>query len=323
MTGDSATEVAKLCLAGEYERAVNVGEQRVVEQPDDLALRLRMATTYGGLERFDDAYRHLDEAESVSDGQNATVFYERARLDSFGGRTSAREAAQRSIEVDPMQSQLMYFFAEHPWQGDYIVMPGMRLIYSPIPKSGSTSIKSALLNFVDEEQRKGPQGKGPHRTFNGERVRQDRLRVRDLPNEYYRFAVVRDDLERFESYYKRNVVEAESLQRAAKGRSEHFGLPTIPTIDELATDLAKYQYLFLDVAHHTLPTRAYLHSDPSFYDDVFELSQMAELEQRLFAHTAEHISLPHELKSSGPDSGARLSDDAHAALVRYYEPNRS
>ena len=67
MTGDSATEVAKLCLAGEYERAVNVGEQRVVEQPDDLALRLRMATTYGGLERFDDAYRCLLYTSDAAD----------------------------------------------------------------------------------------------------------------------------------------------------------------------------------------------------------------------------------------------------------------
>ena len=198
------------------------------------------------------------------------------------------------------------------------MLADQRVVYSPIPKSGSTSIKSAFLGIDDVHGGDSAHRRGPHRTFDGERVRNDRLRLGDLQlDDHYRFAVVRDDIERFRSYHQRNVVESGSLQRAVKGRDEFFGLPTLPTIDELAINLAKYQYLFLDVRHHTLPTRAYLHRDVDFYDDVFELSELDQLVERLAEHTGTRLEVEHKLRSSAPPSD-ELSAQARSALASYY-----
>lgn len=308
-------QVAQLAVTGHYDEALQLGDRGVVDTPCDVALRIRMARLNAGLRDFDAAYRHLNEAESASQSQNATVFSERARLDAFSARDSGQTAALRAIELNPDQNQHIYYLAGHRLQGEFIILNELGLVYSPIPKSGSTSVKSSFLEL--ERSRAGgtePTG-GPHKVFGGPRIRADRLRLDsiDLAN-FFSFTVVRDDVQRFESYHSKNVSESKSLRRRAADRDELFGLPTMPDMEYLAVHLREYQYVFADVVHHTLPSRAYLHHDPDFYDRVFSLAELNELTQFLSERTGIDLDVRHELQSEGPARRTQLSDLAIEAL---------
>lgn len=315
MTSEHAAAVAQLCATGDDERALALGEQLAAENPHDVALRLRLGFIYGAHERFDAAFAHMDAAADFSNGSDEAVLSKRAGLEAFSGRGDASASANAAIEIDPLQPQSIYYLAAHEWQGDYLLLDDARVLCSPIPKCASTSLKQL---FAQLEPASGDER--PHQRFGGPRIRQDRLRLqeRDLEH-HYRFAVVRDDLARFQSYYARNVVQAESLRREGHGLDTYLGLSTRPDLDELVSRLRHYQYVFLDVRHHTLPTRAYLHHDAGFYDDVFELTDIEELRVRLSEHTGTALDLAHKLRS-GPTTEAGLSSSSRETLREYYGP---
>lgn len=313
MTGELAAEVAQLCAAGEDAHAIETGERLLNRAPDDVDLRLRMGFVYGALEQFDNAFVQLDAAAQHSAGARADVFAQRARLEAFSGRGDAKASANRAIEIDPLQPQSTYFLAEHHWRGDYVLLKDARVVCSPIPKSATTSLKHLF-----DQMEPAADGERVHRRFGGPRMRRDRLRLGQLRIEgFYRFAVVRDDSARFQSYHRRNVVQAESLRRAGHGLDTYLGLTTVPSIDELANQLARYQFVFLDVRHHTLPTSAYLHHDADFYDDIFALDQIDLLVERLVAHTGTRYEVAHKLASTVAVDTALSADTAHA-LREYY-----
>ncbi len=313
MTGDLAAQVAQLCAAGQDDLAIEIGERLVVDAPGDVDLRLRLGFVYGALERFDEAFAHLDAAEHHAEGARADVFAQRANLESFSGRGQAKPTAARAIEIEPLQPQWVYFLAEHPLQGDFLVLDDAKVVFSPVPKSASTSLKQLFRQLEPS-----PNGERAHQQFGGERLRLDRLRLPELNLEdYYRFAIQRDDLDRFVSYYRRNVEQSGSLRRAGHDLDSYLGLSTEPGIDELATNLARYQYVFLDVRHHTLPSRAYVHSEPDFYNDVFALDELDQLAQRLRGHTGDRVTIAHKLRSLDPSDDA-LNPESVNALDAYF-----
>ena len=296
-----------MCAKGEHDAAVALGEQESTTDPSSLAIRMRLVTMHASLGRYDDAFAHLRQAEERTDVTPAVVWIQRARVEALSGMGSAQDSARRAIEIEPDQIQFFYYLAGHELQGDYLILDEPGAIYSPIPKSGSTSLKALFAK----------PGQRPHRVFAGPRLRSDRIALATTDTEnYYRFAIVRDDIERLVSYHATNIVGSESLRRAAGGRDSHFGLPTVPTIDELVENLSVYQYVFLDVLHHTLPSRAHLHRDPSFYDDVFDMTQMAELQGQLAERCGIHEAMPHRLQSD--QRPLELNDTTRQKLVEYF-----
>lgn len=296
-----------MCMAGEHDDAIALGEREILANPDSLVIRMRLVTMHASLGRFDEALAHLVEAEARADPTPAVIHVQRARVEFLSGRGSARASARRAIELDPAQIQFFYYLAEHRLQGDYMIVNDPNIIYSPIPKSGSTSIKALFA---------GP-GERPHQKFSGDRLRTDRIALAETDvASYYRFAIVRDDIERFASYHARNIVGSESLRRAANGRGNLFGLSTVPSIGELVDNLSLYQYVFLDVLHHTLPSRAHMHRDRSFYDDVFDITQMADLHSVLADRCGLDREIPHRLRSDTPPP--QLNDKNRSALMDYF-----
>ena len=309
-----AAEVAQLCATGQDALAIETGERLVAKAPDDVELRLRLGFVYGALQRFDDAFAHLDHAEEHAKGERSDVFVQRANLEKFSNVGDPRASAQTAIEIEPLQAQWVYFLAQDEWRGDFLVLDEAQVVCSPIPKSASTSLKQL---FEQLEPNTG--GERAHRRFGGGRLRSDRLRLAelDLAN-FYRFAVVRDDIDRLISYHRRNVMQSESLRRAGHGLERYLGLSTTPGVDELAIHLEHYRYVFLDVRHHSLPSRAYLHADPAFYDDVFTLDDMDQLEERLVDHTGTPLTIEHKLRSA-ERSGDELSPESAEALGRFFD----
>lgn len=308
-----ADRVAQLAKNGRYEEAIALGERGLNDSPGRVALQMRMARIFAGLSQFDRAYAHLDAAESASEGKNAKVLVERARLDIYSGRGSGQQECLRAIEINPQQTQFVYYVAGHQLQGDFLIIDSLQVVYSPIPKAGSTSLKSMFLEHRTTDHPESVVG--GHQRFDGKRARADRLRLGDVGMEnVYSFSVDRDDVERFESYFARNVVQGEALRRAAGGRDKHFGLPTMPDIGYFAENLRAYRYVFADVQHHTLPARAFLHHDLAFYDDVFELTELDRLADRLAEHTGMQFTVPHRLQSGTSRPSSVLSNAARAAI---------
>ena len=223
MANSGEPNINDLCGKGKYLEAVAVGEQQVGKRPTGLILRLQIARLYGSLEEFSEAERHLEVAEDFTDGSEARVYVERARLQQFKGSHLAQQSALRSIELDPEQRQWIYHLARHPLLGAYLVMDSHKLIYSPVPKSGSTTMKALFGG-----------DSGGHlaiqRRFDEARLRSDRLRLGQLHlDQFYKFAILRDDIDRFLSYCSKNVAEG-SLFRAANSQETYFDLPTYPCL---------------------------------------------------------------------------------------------
>lgn len=317
MTKQVAAQVTRLCKAGEYNEAVRVGHAGLRAVPRSVVLHRKMAFVHAARQDYGSALEHITLAEGSSHGVNAKVYAERAKLEELSGTGSPNESAAKAIALNPSQTQHIYYLAEHEWQGDYIVLDHASLVYSPIPKAASTSIKAWLF---DLDVPSGGTGPGPHKRFDGRRTRRDRQRLAaETPETYFRFAVTRNEVDRFTSYHAKNVVEGQSLSRSCGGRSEFFGLPTTPTIDELAVNLPRYRFVFRDVAHHTLPSAAFLHPDSDFYDLVVPMAELSTLTDRVSEHLGRQITFPHELRSSPSTQAQVLSGAGRSALETHLQ----
>ncbi|MGB0661110.1 MAG: sulfotransferase family 2 domain-containing protein [Mangrovicoccus sp.] len=130
---------------------------------------------------------------------------------------------------------------------------GRKLLYIPIPKNGSTTIK----NFFSKALLGQTFGEGVHLQMS-ERYRfVTPVDLQEQYKDYFKFAVIRDPLDRVQSYYSRNV-RLGALARHARDVENFLGLSTAPSEAVFVTKLADYRRRFIDAKHHTDPQHRYL-----------------------------------------------------------------
>lgn len=128
-----------------------------------------------------------------------------------------------------------------------------KILYIPIPKCASSTIK----NFLSVGTSGETHGEQVHFRIG---LQNTIVTPEDLTTRYagyFKFAVVRDPIERVASYYYRNLVGS-ALKRDSYGRNVINGMGTEPSVDGVLRKYDGFRQYFLDFRHHTDPMAGYL-----------------------------------------------------------------
>lgn len=138
----------------------------------------------------------------------------------------------------------------------------------------------------------------------------------------YKFAVIRDPIERFLSAYRHRVLDAHELDAEALKGSDHYTafrrrqLKPNPTVGELIENLERYRFDVYQIKHHTDPQVLFLGHDPRHFDRVFLFEELAILPAELERATGAKIELRHEMRSTPRQIGLTHRD--RQLLMEFY-----
>lgn len=122
----------------------------------------------------------------------------------------------------------------------------------------------------------------------------------------FRFAVLRDPVERLLSCYSNRVVHHGELSLESNPDSALYeGLVFDPSLEQFIDNLEAYRNFSPSIAHHSDPLTCFLGRDPGFFSKIYTLRRIGELVDDIEALTGTSVRLGHE-QSGGP----KISIDA-------------
>ncbi len=193
------------------------------------------------------------------------------------------------------------------------------IAYFGVPKVASSSIKHMLYKLEH--------GRNFDKADHGRRhihyVYPDKISV--PPNEtggldgYWKFAVVRDPAKRILSCYGNRIIDYGDLRKGRLARTRAFllGLSMSPGLDEFILALRRYRLQSGEVRHHSNPYARFLGTDLSFFDKIYTMEMLPELERDLAERTGQTVELFSEKTDSTKFALDDLGDTAFEALLRY------
>ena len=132
--------------------------------------------------------------------------------------------------------------------------------------------------------------------------------------------MVRDPVKRFLSAYANRVVYYEELSDKFIGDSaSERGVPVNPDLHEFVEHLFVYREISNSIRLHTQPLVYFLGDDSSFYDRVFDISEMTDFDALVSSHIKKPYSTPH-LQTGGPKIPvSELTDKEILKIKKFYE----
>lgn len=175
------------------------------------------------------------------------------------------------------------------------LIPSLGLAYFSVPKVACTSIKHML--FTIEHGRPytaGQTRRGKpifiHRLYPSVPFSQvDHAGCADL----FRFAVLRDPVQRVLSAYGNRVLGHRELSEKKAGTAlRAAGLPTNPDLSTFIARLREYCDAVRSIRHHTLPLVHFLGQDPAYFDRLYRFSELDLMTAELCQRTDRCVDLP-------------------------------
>lgn len=214
-----------------------------------------------------------------------------------------------------------------------MLCPRLKIAYFGVPKVASSSIKHTLFTLDNGK----PFTKEDHGGRHMHIVYPDK--VSTVPqqmsglDDYWKFAIVRDPVKRVLSCYGNRIIDHGDLYsgRLARTRAALLGLGMKPDLDTFIRRIRSYRLQSGEVRHHSNPYARFLGSDLSFFDRIFTMEQIPELEQELSQRAGQSVTLASRKTDStkisiddlAPASFDRLLDYTqpdYALLKDYYQP---
>ena len=193
-------------------------------------------------------------------------------------------------------------------------------VYFPIPKVGGTSIRDALFRletgraFVPAVLASGGATE-PWMHFPA-------IAFRDIPPGAFdglaRLVVVRHPVERLISAFRNRVGhyrEVEKVDFARAGIAS--SVPKDPDFDAFCRYLPEYRRIDA-IRHHTQPQSLYLGVDLSYFDHVFRLEQVDDLERHLERLCGTAVELPRLRADGIAKDRITVSQRSREAIRSYY-----
>ena len=203
-----------------------------------------------------------------------------------------------------------------------------KLAYVPIPKNACTAIKILFfsLNKGSEfkEHFSAIHGRFDYRAIDFDKFAAD--------NEYFKFVVVRDPVERFVSAYNNRVKMygelSEKWLKAHDGDHKKLkadfgrnGLSFNPEINEFASRIAEYANASTNIKHHFVPQHLFFNSRLDVFHKVYNIRQLRSLTSELSGRVGEPLELRNVQETKGLENAARVSDlttKERAKVTAYY-----
>lgn len=148
-----------------------------------------------------------------------------------------------------------------------------KIIYFPIPKCASTSIKNFFCELTDDPKAKG---KSVHKAYPSKSRKKVIKRWKPRYNDYYKFCVIRHPVDRILSCYTNRVLYHGNLYTDKNFRHNYPHANLYPTIEEFIKNIGLYRNN-RSILHHTRQLQFYLGKNPELYDDIFKMSQVTPL----------------------------------------------
>jgi hypothetical protein len=169
-----------------------------------------------------------------------------------------------------------------------------KIAYMALPKAACSSVKAAIAQIDDEKRDDGgfTCDMKWHSMYPTRRFRPHRWNA--LGDDWYRFCVVRDPVQRLMSCYMNRVVVREDLVNCRNIRRGIVDLPSMPDPDFFFQNIKAYKQASSSIRHHTLPSWLFLGPDLTAYDDVFKIPELPKLAQKLQKRTGKIVRMERE-----------------------------
>ena len=213
-----------------------------------------------------------------------------------------------------------------------IEVNGRDVTYYPIPKSGTSSIKYALMSLNGSGAALADPENEVHNHLATDWV-DPFVPLHDGLGG--KFTIVRDPLERLLSAYSSRVLDTNVLTRpsARKDMLEEFGLSTHPDIDTFVFNVERYSACSWEIRFHVASLRHFVGSSLFPFDYVFRFEEMEAVRAHLSTVCGRAVEMPRlqaartkvgpsDLSPAGLAKAMRFCRYDYAFLVDYYDPGK-
>lgn len=204
-----------------------------------------------------------------------------------------------------------------------IAIENHQIAFVPVPKAACTSIKSTLAQMdpslpgaVRFKVRRDAEL--VHKYYQTGRFRKKKLQGKD---DWYRFAVVRDPVQRLLSVYTDRVMARNELANSANIRRGRVNLPSDPDPDFFFRHLDHYREHVSVVRHHARNQSFFTGSDISLYDRIYTTSEIGQLAADLSEIIGEEVEISRLNASKGGLTLRDLAPDARDVVKRAAAPD--
>ncbi|MEO0464912.1 MAG: sulfotransferase family 2 domain-containing protein [Pseudomonadota bacterium] len=194
--------------------------------------------------------------------------------------------------------------------------------YVPVPKVANSTIKRALLDWMDPVAASRAEQRGHVEIHDYFRFRpsflitEDRFKAMNV----YKFAVVRDPVSRFVSAYTNRIHDHRDLETTPTDilMLEEAGLPLKPDLNTFALNIQPYCAACVSIKMHLNPQINVLR-DPALYDRIYSVGELDQLRADLIKTCG--VTLDFGRSNPSSMKKPQLSADALQTVLRYYAPD--
>lgn len=213
-----------------------------------------------------------------------------------------------------------------------MVNHSLRIAYFSIPKVACTSLKSLMFTLEhgrefdevwarpDDVEHVTVHNHYPARAFSTI----DHAALQG----YWKFAVVRDPIQRVISCYTDKVRDKQVMltERLRHDAPEHVvrtreTLDPMPGLDRFARNLMRYRACSRTIFHHTRRFHCFLGPDLGYFDAVYRIDQLDDLCAELSRRAGRPVSLDHRNRSLKAGSTPKLRSGAYDRLRAFTAPD--
>ncbi|MGD1703203.1 tetratricopeptide repeat protein [Dapis sp. BLCC M229] len=264
----------------QVEGAIAVLKATIDRFPEDASVNLKLGNILADKGETESALKHYSQAIKINPNQPARI-YRALKLEVF-----------RVLKFEELE-----------------------LVYLPIPKCASTTLKHTFYSLKFNQEYSGTV----------EQIHQlwypytDVLKNLKNLDKYFKFTVIRDPIKRLLSCYKNRVLHHKSLWlKSVRGKLENAGLKLEPDINYFVENLENYFQISDAMIHHASPQNKYIGKDLGIYDLICPIENLESLRQIISQKAKVEIEFPR-LQTGGPKITLKdLTEKSLTKLIEFY-----
>ncbi len=190
--------------------------------------------------------------------------------------------------------------------------------YRVIPKVACTSIKDALYKLkIGKDFSEDELGMHVHHYFDRE--------ITDISDAKFKFIVIREPIKRFLSGYSNRVTHHWELSEEYLGKIkngikllEKKTVPTNPSLSDFIGNLDEY-LMIPTIKHHFRPVTEIFDEELDYFDKVYRIEELYELEEDISSKTNKDFILPRLQTGGRKIPLSDLDGNEFEYLVDFYK----